>query len=178
MADTELQSTCIAHPQERNTNSKVFGGWLMRMAGELGMPYFHEELCQSMRRIYLYLFPEAWSNGHSWFGTRPWFLALDDVHFYKPVDIGSIVIFNSQVIYTEGNNAVVQVTTQVLNPRDGTRQKTNSFFFTFTCPERTSDKRVKPTTYEESMRYIDGRRRLNAGRDFAKSMQSRLLKFY
>jgi acyl-coenzyme A thioesterase 9 len=150
----------------------------MRMAGELGMPYFHEELCQSMRRIYLYLFPEAWSNGHSWFGTRPWFLALDDVHFYKPVDIGSIVIFNSQVIYTEGNNAVVQVTTQVLNPRDGTRQKTNSFFFTFTCPERTSDKRVKPTTYEESMRYIDGRRRLNAGRDFAKSMQSRLLKFY
>lgn len=94
------------------------------------------------------------------------------------MDLGSIVIFNSEVIYTEGHNAVLQVTTQVLNPRDGSRQKTNSFHFTFTCPERIVEKRVKPITYEESMRYVDGRRRLTASREFAKSMQSRLLKFY
>jgi len=67
---------------------------------------------------------------------------------------------------------------EVLNPADGVRQKTNTFYFTFTSPDRVLNKKIVPHTYEESIKYIDGKRRYDAGKEFAQSMSSRLLKFY
>lgn len=34
MSETELQSAILVHPQERNIHSKIFGGFLMRLAYE------------------------------------------------------------------------------------------------------------------------------------------------
>lgn len=36
-------------------------------------------------------------------GARPWFLALDQVDFHRPVEIGSFLIIDAQIVYTGGD---------------------------------------------------------------------------
>jgi len=157
MCQTKAQSVCICEPQERNMGNKIFGGWLMREAYTL-----------------------AWANAHSFCESRPWFLALDQVDFHKPVEIGSILTFNSQVIYSEGHAFCVMVTCDKVTPNQGVglqKVRTNSFYFTFTCPDKPLSKLV-PNTYAEAMQYLDGMRRYKSGKEMSSTLESRLLKFY
>jgi len=136
MANTHLQTVLLCHPQERNTNNKIFGGYLMRCAYEL-----------------------AWANAQTYCQDRPYFLALDEVNFVKPVSIGDIVILSSQIIHTEGNCVSVKVVAEVTHAKNKTRDITNTFYFIFTCPTSTIPKLI-PTTYADAMTFIEGRRRL------------------
>lgn len=155
MSETKRQSVILMQPQEKNTAGKIFGGYLMRQAYEL-----------------------AWTTGYLFAQMRPFFLASDNVSFNKPVEIGSIAIFNAQVVYTEDDKAfTVRVDTDVINPLDNTETRTNSFFYTFTCPEKPI-KTVVPDTYNETMLWIEGRRKFIEGREIAKKLESRLLRFY
>jgi hypothetical protein len=73
------------------------------------------------------------------------------------------------------------VIAEVLNPLERTRDKTNSFHFTFTCPEGHGDEAlptVIPDTYEEGIQYLDGKRRYDEGKRTAEALGSRLLRFY
>lgn len=135
MSETKRQSVILMQPQDKNPAGKIFGGYLMRQAYEL-----------------------AWTTGHLFSQVRPFFLASDNVSFNKPVEIGSIAIFNAQVVYTEDDKAfTVRVDTDVVNPIDNTETRTNTFFFTFTCPEKPI-KTIVPNTYHETMLWIEGRR--------------------
>lgn len=155
MSDTIRQSVVLMQPQEKNSAGKIFGGYLMRQAFEL-----------------------AWTTGHIFAHMRPFFLASDNVSFQKPVEIGSIAIFNAQVVYTEDKMAfTVRVDTDVINPKDDSKERTNTFFYTFTCPEKPI-KTVVPESYEETMYWIEGRRKFLEGREIASSMESRLMRFY
>jgi acyl-coenzyme A thioesterase 9 len=154
MATTKLQSVALCQPQERNTANKIFGGYLMRKAHEL-----------------------AWTNAHTFCGMRPWFISLDQVTFHQPVSIGSIIFFNSEIVYTESKCVGVNVIAEVLNPLTGVKNKTNTFYFTFTCPDAPV-KRVLPNTYEEAMKYIEGKRRYDYGKQVAQSLGSALMRFY
>ena len=53
---------------------QIFGGFLMRQAFELG-----------------------WVNAHVYARQRPYIEFMDDILFQAPVDIGSLLLFNSQV---------------------------------------------------------------------------------
>lgn len=151
MVHTRLQSIALCQPQERNTAGKVFGGFLMSKAQEL-----------------------AWSCANIYCGkNRAWFVALDHVSFQRPVEIGSIVVFDAQVIYTASKALCVRVTAETLHAEQGTSELCTTFYFTFTC---VTVPPVIPKSYEEVLLYIEGKRRFEASQACAKESASVVLK--
>ncbi|XP_063812297.1 acyl-coenzyme A thioesterase 9, mitochondrial [Pseudophryne corroboree] len=137
MEDAKLKGLEICHPQQRNIFNRIFGGFLMRKANELG-----------------------WATACSYGGSRPYVVAVDDIMFQRPVEIGSLLFLSSQVCYTENNYMQIRVHSEVSDPITGEHHTTNIFHFTY-----MSDKEVPqivPKTYGESMLYLDGRRHFNA----------------
>uniref|UniRef100_A0A8C2Q394 Acyl-CoA thioesterase 9, tandem duplicate 2 n=1 Tax=Cyprinus carpio TaxID=7962 RepID=A0A8C2Q394_CYPCA len=108
MEDAKLKGLEICHPEERNIFNRIFGGFLMRKAYELGR-----------------------ANACAFAGCRPTVVAVDDILFRKPVEIGSLLLLSSQVCYTEGMYVQVRVHSEVLDPLTQQHNTTNVFHFTF-----------------------------------------------
>lgn len=136
MENAKVKGLEICHPQERNIFNRIFGGFLMRKAYELG-----------------------WANACSYGGCRPSLVAVDDILFQKPVEIGSLLMLSSQVCYTEGKHIQVRVHTEVLDPLTRQHNTTNVFHFTFVTDSDVPN--IVPKTYGESMLYLDGKRHFN-----------------
>ncbi|KAG0286540.1 hypothetical protein BGZ97_007387 [Linnemannia gamsii] len=146
MADTKMSAVHIMQPQDRNIHDKIFGGYLMRLAYEL-----------------------AFCNASSFIASRPTFLALDEISFRKPVPIGTFLALDSQIVYAEGgdhHSFQVMVKADVMDVKKGTRETTNTFWFTFTDPVKGTN-RIMPKTYAESMLYLEGKRRRKLGSQLA-----------
>ncbi|KAL5478680.1 hypothetical protein ACEPAI_1957 [Sanghuangporus weigelae] len=148
MADTQLEKTLLMFPQVRNIHQKVFGGYLVRLAYELG--FTTASVFARKRRLR--------------------FLSLDGIGFKCPVSVGSVLQLTSQVIHTSTDEfpAVVHVFVKanVIDVKTGTEQHTNDFKFTWgeTGPDSEPLRRmVVPQTYAESMKWIEGRRALEYG---------------
>ncbi|NWR86776.1 ACOT9 thioesterase, partial [Furnarius figulus] len=137
MEDTKLKGLQICHPQERNIFNRIFGGFLMRKAFELG-----------------------WATACSYGSPRPFIVSVDDIMFQKPVEIGSLLLLSAQVCYTEKNYIQVRVHSEVYDANTGEHHTTNIFHFTFTSENEVP--RVVPKTYGESMLYLDGKRHFTA----------------
>uniref|UniRef100_UPI00398E911F acyl-coenzyme A thioesterase 9, mitochondrial-like isoform X2 n=1 Tax=Pristiophorus japonicus TaxID=55135 RepID=UPI00398E911F len=125
------------HHEERNIFNKIFGGFLMRKAFEL-----------------------AWANACVYGSSRPYAIAVDDILFQKPVEVGSLLYLSSQVCYTESKYIQVRVHSEVLDPLTKEHSTTNIFHFTFGCQKEVMQ--VIPKTYGESMLYLDGKRHFKA----------------
>ncbi|KAJ9117856.1 hypothetical protein QFC20_000136 [Naganishia adeliensis] len=162
-SDTELKNTLpklenvtLVQPQERNLHGKVFGGHLMRLL--------------------------AYANAAIFAGKPLRFLALDQIIFSLPVPIGAVVRMKAVTVtstrpktkeelsdgleLTSAGNAKVHVvvTAQIQDLAKGSRETTNSFFFSFASENREPlAKLVVPKTYQEAMAYIEGARRLEVG---------------
>eukprot|EP01007_Sphenomonas_quadrangularis_P003763 NODE_810_length_1157_cov_152.651625_g655_i0.p2 GENE.NODE_810_length_1157_cov_152.651625_g655_i0~~NODE_810_length_1157_cov_152.651625_g655_i0.p2 ORF type:complete len:315 (-),score=79.78 NODE_810_length_1157_cov_152.651625_g655_i0:32-976(-) len=136
MKDTRLQSVLVMNPQQRNTAGKIFGGYLMRMGYEL-----------------------AWSTAFLFCRSRPVFVEMQRISFLAPVNIGNLVIANSEVTYSEAKGQIlcVDVALDVVYPVDGSHQRTNTLSFIFGCPDLPI-RGILPETYAEAMRFIEGRR--------------------
>jgi acyl-coenzyme A thioesterase 9 len=132
MKSTVTESTKIMQPQQRNIHQKIFGGYILRQGFELAY-------------ITAYIFSHH----------RPKFIALDDNSFLKPVEIGSVVDFTAQIVYAEKELCTVQVIVEVIHPESGKREITNVLHFSFSYPV---EKRVIPSTYQEAILYIEGKR--------------------
>lgn len=162
MARTQLSTAAIMQPQYRNRHqTMIFGGYHLKQTFELA-------------------FCAAASFAHA----RPTFVSADPCTFRSPVPVGSVLYLTATVAYTdpavveedgtESNNkdsppltrVHVRVDSKVREMEHGTARVTGQFHYTFTVPK---DVRVLPHTYEEYMRYIDARRRIQAG---AKSRES------
>jgi len=146
MGDTKLEKTMLMFPQERNVHQKIFGGYLMRLAYELG---FANAALFSRRRHLR-------------------FLSLDGISFERPVPIGSILRLTSHVTHSSSEEfpAIVHVNVEanVLDVKTGTEQETNDFKFTWGEMEGEPLHRVVvPQTYAEAMSWIEGRRALDMG---------------
>ncbi|MGH0153537.1 UNVERIFIED_CONTAM: hypothetical protein FKN15_024722 [Acipenser sinensis] len=89
-------------------------------------------------------------------GSRPHLVAVDDIMFQKPVEIGSLLFLSSQVCYTKTNHIQVRVHTEVFDSQSGKHNTTNIFHFTF-CSEKEVPQ-IVPKSYGESMLYLDGKR--------------------
>lgn len=161
ISSTILTTTKLCHPQERNIHDLIFGGFLMREAFELGFT-----CAQLFSR------------------SRLHFLAVDELAFKHPVPIGAVLQLTSQVVYTEeeyadsdsadinspnttSNSNVtsqlihVEVVADVLNIHTADRKTTNTFHFTYR-KESPPKHAVKPGTYGEAMKYLEGKRRISA----------------
>uniref|UniRef100_A0A8C6PS16 Acyl-CoA thioesterase 9 n=1 Tax=Nothobranchius furzeri TaxID=105023 RepID=A0A8C6PS16_NOTFU len=136
MEDAKLKGLEICHPQQRNIFNRIFGGFLMRKAYELG-----------------------WANACSYGGCRPTLVAVDDILFQKPVEIGSLLMLSSQVCFTQGKFIQVRVHSEVFDPLTRQHSTTNIFHYTFASDRDVPN--IVPKTYGESMLYLDGKRHFN-----------------
>jgi acyl-coenzyme A thioesterase 9 len=153
MQDTVMTSTVLMHPQDRNIHHKIFGGHLMRLS-----------------------FESAWGIAHLFTGRRPLFLAVDHFDFIKPVEIGSLVKFSGQVVYTGKTSYIIEVVTEVINPRLGEAEITNVSHFTFVAMKDNEVMEVPqifPVTYAEGLKYLDGRRRYLQAKENLKALRSK-----
>uniref|UniRef100_A0A8C8Z8A3 Acyl-CoA thioesterase 9 n=1 Tax=Prolemur simus TaxID=1328070 RepID=A0A8C8Z8A3_PROSS len=137
MENSKLKSLEICHPQERNIFNRIFGGFLMRKAYEL-----------------------AWVTACSFSGSRAFVVAVDDIMFQKPVEVGSLLFLSSQVCFTQNNYIQVRVHSEVASLQDTEHMTTNVFHFTFMSEKEVP--LVFPRTYGESMLYLDGQRHFNS----------------
>ncbi|XP_050394841.1 acyl-coenzyme A thioesterase 9, mitochondrial [Patella vulgata] len=134
MENTILKNLSICHPEQRNLYNKIFGGYLMRKAFELG-----------------------WANAALYSKTRPITKVIDDIAFRKTVEIGTVLFLSSQVVYTKGSQMQVKVHAEVVDPTVGKHETSNDFHFTFDS-QLDDLTQVMPKTYAESMMYLDGKR--------------------
>ncbi|KAF6757787.1 Thioesterase/thiol ester dehydrase-isomerase [Ephemerocybe angulata] len=149
MGDTVLAKTLLMFPQERNVHQKVFGGYLMRLAYELGFANASMFCRDSVR-----------------------FLSLDGISFARPVPIGSILKLESMIMHTASNEEYpalvhVGVRANVVDVKTGTEKTTNDFRFTW-CQDSPAQpsapgRHVVPKTYAEAMLWLEGRRALELG---------------
>ncbi|KAJ4001152.1 Thioesterase/thiol ester dehydrase-isomerase [Lentinula boryana] len=165
MGETRIERCMLMFPQERNVHQKIFGGYLMRLAYELGF-----------------------SNASMFCRGRVRFLALDEISFKLPVPIGSILRLNSVVLYDdfikqrEGNGednvyqlVHVGVRANVVDIKTGTEKTTNEFRFTWRSEEKLTRvpgdhhveakkvRKVVPKTYREAMLWLEARRAVAVG---------------
>ncbi|KAJ2160409.1 hypothetical protein GGF46_002299 [Coemansia sp. RSA 552] len=143
---TVMESVTVCFPSDRNVHNKIFGGYLMRLAHEL-----------------------SFANGSVFTKGRPSYVSLDDFSFTKPVNIGSILKLTSQVVYSEPENGTFQVavSADVIDNLANTMERTNTFYFNFSCPSGAVS-RVVPRSYADMMKYLDGRRRAQTGKLISK----------
>ena len=136
MKNTKLKSCATGSPQHRNVHYKIFGGYLMRKAVEIAEANFS------------LVFHE----------TSPLCIDVADISFKAPVEIGSLLLLNSQVIATRNRMAICRVHAEVVNPETGDTKTTNVFYFIFESLTKTLPI-VFPESYGESLMAIDGSRR-------------------
>ncbi|PPQ69355.1 hypothetical protein CVT25_004747 [Psilocybe cyanescens] len=148
MGDTVLEKCLLMFPQERNIHQKIFGGYLMRLAYELGFAN-----------------ASMFTRGH----VR--FLSLDGISFARPVPIGSILRLRSQILYTASSAQYpilvhVGVKANVVDVKTGQEQTTNDFRFTWCQDTETASpdlRKVVPKTYKEAMLWLEGKRAIELG---------------
>ncbi len=102
----------------------------------------------------------AYSNASLFSKTTPRICVVDNISFKRPVLIGSLLFFSSQVVYTENNYLQVKVHAETVDLKDNKREMTNDFYFKFSVPPNYPLNKVIPKTYSEAMMYIDGRRHM------------------
>lgn len=134
MEDADMSNIIFSHPEDRNAHNKVFGGFLMRHALEL-----------------------SWALAHNFSKHRPKLEHISDISFHEPVEVSSLINMTAHVIYTELHYMEIVVLAEVFDPVTGQRTTTNSFFYTYSSPERLPQ--ICPRTYHEAMWYLDGRRK-------------------
>ncbi|KXN85191.1 Acyl-coenzyme A thioesterase 9, mitochondrial [Leucoagaricus sp. SymC.cos] len=148
MGDTINEKTMLMFPQERNVHQKIFGGYLMRLAYELGF------------------------TSSSLFTRGPVrFLALDSISFARPVPIGSILRLTSQIIHTSSSPEYpalvhVGVNANVVDVATGSEETTNDFRFTWAQGHGKGSpipRKIVPRTYQEAMLWLEGKRALDIG---------------
>lgn len=155
VGETRLDGLHVCHPAEQNTNNKIFGGFLMRTAFEL-----------------------AWASACRHCQTHAFFLAVDEIHFLAPVEVGSLLQLTSNITFTAGGSMQCRVVATAINPRTGESKCATQLHFTFVASEQKTVRPVVPRTYSEAMLYIGGRRRLLAGRAIAREENSPMAAYY
>ncbi|KAJ7353549.1 Thioesterase/thiol ester dehydrase-isomerase [Mycena albidolilacea] len=149
LGDTKVEKTMLMFPQERNVHQKIFGGYLMRLAYQLGF---------SNSSLFM-------RGGH----VR--FLSLDGIAFAQPVPIGSILRLTSYVLHSTSSAEFpmivhVAVTANVVDVQTGNESTTNEFRFTWCRDDSASSvprRQIVPKTYKEAMLWLEGKRALEMG---------------
>ena len=137
MAGTRFQHNSISHIQDRNTNKTIYGGTLVRSGFEI-----------------------AYIAAAVFLRVTPVFRQLNQLHFIRPVGVGTVLSLDAIVNYTDPERQLVYVRVNARAIEDlATPQLstlTNTFQFTFAAPH--TPEQVLPETYDEMMMYLEGYR--------------------
>jgi len=175
MGQTLTQNVFTTQPQDRNTAGAVFGGLLMRRAYELAQATALQFLLASCSR------QDAQEADTA--VPIPRLMAVDDIAFVRPVQVGHLLQVAAQVVATQDAAAQVAVTCHTVDTRNprAAPVHTNSFHFTFACVHEDSSGAVQPArplaavlpdTYAQVMAQIDGKRRLSQAAAQAATLDS------
>ncbi|GAA5967911.1 hypothetical protein JCM21900_000743 [Sporobolomyces salmonicolor] len=152
MNDTRINSAQLMHPQERNVHNKVFGGYLMRLAYET-----------------------AYSTACLFSRSAVTFVALDELQFAQPVEIGSLLLLDSKVTFSpmkgEHKSFHVSVEAATCDLYSGEKKITNTFHFTFSS-DKPLERHVIPRSYRQAMQWLDAQRRRAVGIEVRKVYNS------
>jgi acyl-coenzyme A thioesterase 9 len=186
IAATRLQAARMTQPQEQNTAGKIFGGWLMRQALEVGFMTSRAFLASIQTTT-------SAAGGGDEFNDdpttthhqhhdddemlRPALAHVDEIHFLRPVAIGSLVTFTGKILYNEADFLQVRVLTEVYETCENRRKNkflSNKFDFTFAVKQSQSSATnssanssalqhfrrhvVVPQTYSEAVTHLDAKR--------------------
>ncbi|KAK9466785.1 HotDog domain-containing protein [Lipomyces arxii] len=158
MNDTTVRSTMLMQPQYRNRHSyMIFGGYLLRQTFELA-----------------YCCAAAFSH------ASPHFISLDQTTFRSPVPVGSVLYLTAAVVYTQyqpkaatgapaGTFVQVRVDSTVRDITHGNSDDSGSFVYTYFVEHKNVS--VMPVSYEEGMRYIEGKRNAVESRNFGDALK-------
>ncbi|KAI7836532.1 hypothetical protein COHA_009597 [Chlorella ohadii] len=142
MSEASHSNVFVCQPQNRNVHGRVFGGFLMRRAFELA-------------HATTYLFA----------GCRPLAVEVEEVTFKRPVNVGDLIKFRSQVLHTwvspdqpDQGMAYVQVQASVTQPEKRQSVTTNTFDFIFKYALETDEhgaplppKMILPSTEQQAL---------------------------
>merc|ERR1712227_123061 len=135
MTDSKLKSIMLCEPEHRNDYNKVFGGLIMEKCVDLA-------------------FTNTWV--YTGAAAAPVCTHVDDVIFLKAVEIGDLLYFHSQVVFTHENKVQTRVSAEVLDKKTKMLKLTNVLQITWQLPHVVPS--VVPKSYHEAMAYLTGRR--------------------
>ncbi|GAA6064773.1 hypothetical protein JCM10212_006322 [Sporobolomyces blumeae] len=152
MADTRINSANLMHPMFRNLHNKVFGGKLMSLAYET-----------------------AYSTACLFARSTVTFVALDELQFAQPVEVGSLLVLDSRVTFSpitgDHRSFHISVEAATVDLYSGQKKVTNTFHFTFSSDKKL-DRHVLPRTYKQAMQWLDAQRRRRVGIEARKTYES------
>ncbi|KAJ8966739.1 hypothetical protein NQ317_012671 [Molorchus minor] len=133
MSKAVMDNVMFTHPEDRNIQNTVFGGFIMRQATELSAIL-----------------------GYKYSRQRPILKSISDINFQKPISIGSLLQMHAYVVFTEENYLQFIVIATAYDTKTFITQQTNTFHITYRTAEKVPE--VIPSTYHQTMMFVDGRR--------------------
>ena len=140
MGDSKLKSVMLCEPEHKNDYNVVFGGLIM-------------EKCVDLACINTYKYCKS--------AHVPVCTQIDDVVFLKSVNIGDLLFFHSQVVFTHENKIQTRVSAEIMDKDTHKLKLTNVLQLTFELPSVVPS--VIPMSYHEAMAYLTGRRHFLLG---------------
>ena len=147
MNSTIVHNNFLSHRTDRNIHGRLFGGAIMRSAFELAYVTAHNHVYRSS------------GSSH----THPQLIKMEDVVFRKPIDIGSILHFQSVVtqVSPDHQTCVIQVNANV----QGNSEISNQFWFSFQIDDPLLQP-VYPESYKNVLEYVESYRRFGPSYGF------------
>lgn len=94
-------------------------------------------------------------------GEYPEIYHIDDVHFIRPVDIGSVIRYSSYVTYVHERIVNVNVAVEKVVKGAESKKFTRVFELNINFLMNENVKKVIPQTYKDAMFYLEGKRRVD-----------------
>ncbi|XP_037928136.1 acyl-coenzyme A thioesterase 9, mitochondrial-like [Teleopsis dalmanni] len=134
MSDSYIVNTFPCFPEYRNAQYTVFGGFLMRNGLEI-----------------------SWVAARLYNKSPAKIKHICDISFRSPVSVSSFIKMVAYVVYTQEQYIEVMTVADILDSTTGEQMTSNIFYYTFKAPSAVPE--VLPRSYQETMWYIQGRRK-------------------
>ncbi|XP_060666126.1 acyl-coenzyme A thioesterase 9, mitochondrial isoform X1 [Drosophila nasuta] len=128
-----FQTTLIhPFPDNRNSQNNIFGGYVMRNAVEI-----------------------SFMTASIYTQSRPFIECIMDIAFLSPIKVHSFLKMTAHVVYTFEQFMQILTVVQVMDANTFEEVTTNTFNITFRAEQNV--KEVLPSSYQETLWYINGR---------------------
>jgi acyl-coenzyme A thioesterase 9 len=135
MIETRMEKNLLLQSQSQNIHGKLFGGYIMRIALELGF-------------VTAYM--------HSGCKHSPELICVDRVNFWKPAEIGSVGLFQAMICFVYEN--LIHINVECYNYKGNEKLLTTTLDLTYFSENK--NQLVIPTLYENGAKFLEGKRKM------------------
>lgn len=118
---SQITLSQLMQPEHANSRGDVHGGWIMKLVDEAGA-------LAAMRHAQ----------------SRVVTVAIDQMTFDKPVNIGDLIILEAEVTYVGRTSIETRVAVTAENPIDGVRKYTNTAYLVYVALDARGTPQVVP----------------------------------